>query len=287
MLRKILACLLISSTLVLLIVAAVSAGGWAVITLDELPRQVVVGESFTIGFVVRQHGRTPMSGLTPSITAHSSGTGDLLVIEAVPEGETGHYSATITLPEAGQWQWSISAFSMAQAMPALQAVPTSGSNPGDPLQALSPMVVGGIAGVIACAGALMVLRQRKNRWAVAFLAAALIFVGSGWALAADIQSGLSLPPTPASFNNYRSQTDYGQALFVAKGCSTCHNHGDTDQSGGIQIGIGPDLSNFQADAGFLRRWLADPSAIKPDTAMPNLGLGEAEIEALVAYITAD
>jgi cytochrome c2 len=287
MFRKILVCLLITSTPALLIITAVSAGGWAVITLDDLPGQVVVGESFTIGFMVRQHGRIPMSGLTPSISARNSDTGDFIVIEAVPEGETGHYSATLTLPKAGQWQWSISAFSMAQAMPALHATPTPGSSPADPLQAVSPMLVGGIAGVVALAGALMVLRQRQNRWAVALLAAALIFAGSGWVLAADIQSSPSQSPASASSKGYRSQVDYGQALFIAKGCLTCHTHQDTDQNASMQVGIGPDLSNFQADAAFLRRWLADPGAIKPDTAMPNLELGEAEIEALIAFINAE
>ena len=287
MLRKILVSLLVTAIMMLLMIVAVSAGGWAVITLDDLPGQVVVGEPFTIGFMVRQHGKTPMSSLTPSITVRNSGTGNSLLVKAAPEGETGHYSATLTLPEAGEWQWSISAFTMAQAMPALHVTPTPGSGPADPLRAVSPMLVGGIAGVVALAGALMVLRQRQNRWAVALLAAALIFAGSGWALAADIQNGLSQPPASESFHNYRSQADYGQALFIAKGCLTCHNHQDTNRNASMQVGIGPDLSDFQAEAAFLRRWLADPSAIKPDTAMPNLGLAEAEIEALVAFLNAE
>lgn len=287
MLRKILVFPLIIGIRALLMIVTVSAGGWAVITLDDLPGQVVAGEPITIGFMVRQHGRNPMSGLTPKITARNFDAGNFLLVEAAPDGETGHYSATLTLPEAGEWQWSISAFTMAQAMPALQAVPTSASNPGDPLPAPSPMLVGGIAGVVALAGALLVMRQRKNRWAITLMAAALIFAGSGLVLAADIQSSPSQSPASASSKGYRSQVDYGQALFIAKGCLTCHTHQDTDQNASMQVGIGPDLSNFRADAAFLRRWLADPGAIKPDTAMPNLGLGEAEIEALIAFLNAE
>ena len=45
------------------------AGGWAVITLDELPTNVVAGEPLTIGFTVLQHGKTPMDGLYPNVTA--------------------------------------------------------------------------------------------------------------------------------------------------------------------------------------------------------------------------
>ena len=38
------------------------AGGWAVITLDELPGQVEANQPLEIGFMVRQHGVTPLSG---------------------------------------------------------------------------------------------------------------------------------------------------------------------------------------------------------------------------------
>jgi hypothetical protein len=48
------------------------AGGWAVITLDALPTGVVAGEPFNIGFTVLQHGKTPMDGLDPTITATST-----------------------------------------------------------------------------------------------------------------------------------------------------------------------------------------------------------------------
>ena len=35
------------------------AGGWAVLTLDSLPREVRAGAGIQLGFVVRQHGKTP------------------------------------------------------------------------------------------------------------------------------------------------------------------------------------------------------------------------------------
>lgn len=58
--------------LALLVVFPVFAGGWAVITLDELPSGVVADEPLTIGFTVLQHGITPMTNLEPTVTASLS-----------------------------------------------------------------------------------------------------------------------------------------------------------------------------------------------------------------------
>jgi len=55
------------------------AGGWAVVTLDSLPREVRAGASFQLGFTVLQHGKTPtnldLNGkpLKPVITAVKQG----------------------------------------------------------------------------------------------------------------------------------------------------------------------------------------------------------------------
>jgi hypothetical protein len=49
----------------------------------------------------------------------------------------------------------------------------------------------------------------------------------------------------------------------------------------------PDLTHYQGNPDFLRQWLRHPRAIRPNTFMPNLDLSEAEIEALVAFLSAD
>src|SRR6266540_2279970 len=95
------------------------AGGWAVITLDELPSNVVAAEPLTIGFTVLQHGRTPMADLHPTITA-SLPSAETMTVSAEPEGKTGHYVATLTFPKEENWEWSIQAFTMDQAMPTLR-----------------------------------------------------------------------------------------------------------------------------------------------------------------------
>jgi cytochrome c oxidase subunit 2 len=77
----------------------------------------------------------------------------------------------------------------------------------------------------------------------------------------------------------------GRALFLAKGCATCHHHADFAGSGALGEGV-PDLSTNRWNADFLRRWLADPPAVKPGTTMPNLHLRPDEIDALIAFLTA-
>lgn len=78
----------------------------------------------------------------------------------------------------------------------------------------------------------------------------------------------------------------GLALFRAKGCATCHRHAAV---GGQQFDWrgAPELTNYKVDATFVRRWLRDPGAVRPGTVMPNLGLSDAEIEALIAFLSAN
>ena len=83
----------------------------------------------------------------------------------------------------------------------------------------------------------------------------------------------------------------GKALFVAKGCAACHVHGrvagKTGEFSGAYGSEGtPNLTVYTNDPDFLRRWLRDPAAVKPRTTMPNLGLSDAEIAELIAFLNA-
>jgi mono/diheme cytochrome c family protein len=76
----------------------------------------------------------------------------------------------------------------------------------------------------------------------------------------------------------------GRALFRNKGCVTCHLHNRVAGESGL-LAVGPDLSAYRnVDVEFLRAWLANPQAIKPDTPMPDLDLTGAEIESLIAFL---
>ena len=78
--------------------------------------------------------------------------------------------------------------------------------------------------------------------------------------------------------------EMGRILFRDKGCVTCHvNRRVEGQTGVIQFGA-PDLSGYSNDADFLRRWLRNPSEVRPGTQMPKLPLTEADIEYLIAFL---
>jgi cytochrome c oxidase subunit 2 len=98
----------------------------------------------------------------------------------------------------------------------------------------------------------------------------------------------------------------GHQLFAEKGCIGCHTLVGYE---GAEARVGPNLTHIQSRSTFagaifeltpanLKRWLADPPAMKPmqpeeigprsnpqrPIGMPNLGLSPDEIEALVAYL---
>ena len=85
----------------LLPVVAFRFGGWAVVTVDDLPEYLVAGTPTALSFIVRQHGVAPLNGLKPRITM-TSGDAETTVL-ALPASERGHYVAALTAPRAGEW----------------------------------------------------------------------------------------------------------------------------------------------------------------------------------------
>lgn len=269
---------------VLLLIFAMPAlaGGWAVVTLDQLPTQVIVAEPLAIGFTVRQHGHRPMNGLTPTITALHVDSDASFKVSARQEGAPGHYVATLTFPSPGAWHWTIDAFTFAQPMPALTVLATQ---PAPNAKAAAPFSLGLVLGVAGLAGAtaagLVALRTRA-RYAPAVALVALAISVSGFGRAAEQPGLVAAEPT------HVDRTTLGRDLFLAKGCVVCHRHAAVaDAREALRsFSVGPDLTNWGADPEFLRRWLTNPVAVRPNTQMPTLGLRDDEIEALIAFLTA-
>jgi cytochrome c oxidase subunit 2 len=78
----------------------------------------------------------------------------------------------------------------------------------------------------------------------------------------------------------------------AQQCVACHTVSGIPNAGGV---IGPDLTHFgnrttfagsifPNDRAHLEAWLRDPPAIKPGADMPNLGLTQEQINALIAFL---
>lgn len=298
MITRIRRSLTVALLLSLIFVVPAYAGGWAVITLDELPSNVVAGEPLKIGFTVLQHGKTPMSGLTPTITANLDKEAEF-VVSAEPEGESGHYTATLNFPTEGEWQWSIQAFAMDQPMPTLSvasALDTAASAPiaqaAPTSPAISPMMwMSVFALAVGLIGALIAFRSRNRLVAaltvVSLLAGVTLFIaGSGQAPAVEAQTDTAPDVVKA---DSISQVEYGRQLFIAKGCITCHYNskaGSSSEYWTIEMGA-PNLSNFSANPEIIFMRLKDPASVKSDTQMPQLNLKEWEIEALVAFINSD
>ena len=218
-LRPLVRALPITATLAFAGVGLGSWGGWAVVTLDDMPDAIVSGKPVTLTFTVRQHGHTPLDNLHPSIDAAPVRGGDPIRADAVPAGGKGRYRSTFALPDTGQWRLTIN------------------SGWGSSHVDLDPIAV----------------------------------IGAG-------------QPAPAF-----AAAERGRRLFVAKGCVTCHVHGDVAGSGVVPVG--PALTQLRLPADFLQKFLSDPSILpasqQTNGGMPNLDLKPAEIAALVAFINAE
>ena len=83
----------------------------------------------------------------------------------------------------------------------------------------------------------------------------------------------------------------GRELFGSYGCGACHTISGVPQAQGR---VGPPLEGLNARAVIagklsnnpanLQRWIHDPQAVSPGTAMPRLGVGEQDARDLAAFI---
>jgi mono/diheme cytochrome c family protein len=204
----------------LLILAAFAhnaAGGWAVVSIQDVPDYAVAGQPLTLTYAVRQHGEELLPDLRGTVSARSASGGSVSAA-ARAAGQRGYYAATLTLPNAGDWTVTIeSGFGKSR-------------NKLVPLRAIA--------------------------------------------------AGAQAPSlTPA---------ERGLRLFVAKGCVTCHTHGDSKS----EIGDGaPDLTGKTFAPAYLADFLTNPkikpAANKNGWQMPNMQLKQPEIAALVAFINSD
>lgn len=133
--------------------------------------------------------------------------------------------------------------------------------------------------------------------ALAGLLLALSFAPWGSAPGPAAVAAKVIRPATAAPPPTHTPADDGRVLFGLKGCATCHRHDgiavDRLAQGGEVMPISqsmtngsgaPDLTDYDPDPDFVRAWLRDPAAVRPGTLMPNLGLSEDEITALLAFL---
>ncbi len=80
----------------------VSAGGWSVITLKDVPDYAVAGKPIMLTFTVRQHGNNLLDGLKPGIRATTSGGVEVKAM-AHATGNSGEYAASLVFDKPGEW----------------------------------------------------------------------------------------------------------------------------------------------------------------------------------------
>ncbi|MDQ3778635.1 MAG: FixH family protein [Actinomycetota bacterium] len=98
--------LLISFVLVALAApAAAAAGGWATAGLAPPPDDVGPGDTWNARITILQHGQTPLSGVTPTLTIRNGGTAKTFA--AAPTDEAGVYVANVVFPSAGTWSYEV------------------------------------------------------------------------------------------------------------------------------------------------------------------------------------
>ncbi len=82
------------------------AGGWATVTLDQVPSDLRAGDTHRVGYTILQHGITPFRDSSTFIRARSN-TGETATFRARPDGAAGHYVAEVRFPSAGSWTWEV------------------------------------------------------------------------------------------------------------------------------------------------------------------------------------
>jgi len=83
----------------------------------------------------------------------------------------------------------------------------------------------------------------------------------------------------------------GEAKFIAYGCGSCHSLQQVRKATGM---VGPPLDGIALRAiiagklsnepANLQRWIRDPQAISPGTAMPDLGVGQRDARDISAFL---
>ena len=118
--------------------------------------------------------------------------------------------------------------------------------------------------------------MRFSRWILA--SSALVVIVFIWLLVSPPRWWLN-NTKPVDLSDLVSA---GATVIVKYNCRQCHLIGKSGTS------KGPKLSGVttRLDPVSLRLWLMNPRAIRWGTTMPNFHLSDGEIEAVVAYLTA-
>lgn len=139
---------------ILIWVTPVYAGGWATIGVTKMPDEIHAGQPFALEFMVWQHGNKAVHELvwngdrslpvTPLVKFISPDSKEAVTFSAEPAKIKGLFTAEITLPADGVWEWSISPEPLAgvTGLEPLTVLPPVGVGIENSFQAASAYIVG-------------------------------------------------------------------------------------------------------------------------------------------------
>jgi len=103
--RRTVRILTIVAVLVMTTAATALAGNITVVSFDEVPTEFQAGTAQPVSFSILSHGKEPIDAGPTSLRFQGS-EGETLIFDARYDGE-GRYTAEVTLPSSGQWQWAV------------------------------------------------------------------------------------------------------------------------------------------------------------------------------------
>lgn len=116
-----------------------------------------------------------------------------------------------------------------------------------------------------------------------------VVVGTVALSAAAVLGACNSADKPVTFT--MGNADRGKEAIEKYGCGACHTIPGVKEADSL---VGPPLTHF-AERSFiagqlanteenLARWIRDPQAVEPGTAMPNLGVSAEDARNIAAYI---
>ena len=143
---------------------AAHAGGWATVQAAGVPDGVSAGQTFDLELVVKQHGRTPLNDVTPSVQITNQ-DGDTRTFTGTHAGRPGTYVVEMAYPTAGTWATQLfDGFTDAtpHRLAPLEVAPAGGGTAGGGSDLPSPQVIAIAIVALLFAGAWIVLVRRQR-----------------------------------------------------------------------------------------------------------------------------
>jgi hypothetical protein len=156
----------IVATAALTVPGSAAAGGWATAGLGPPDDGLQAGDTWNARVTILQHGRTPLSGVEPTVTIRND-KGTTVTFPARPTGEVGVYEAQVRFPSSGTWSYEVydgfEQFGGAQTHRFGPVAIAPGSGDG---VALWPFVLGGAAVALIVGAGVWLTRARRRTAAV-------------------------------------------------------------------------------------------------------------------------